>query len=59
MQYEAGSTIKNHCTNCYHDEQIITEIVPKEFSEKIVKMLWMECTKCGHTHSRLVQSADS
>ncbi|SDJ46786.1 hypothetical protein [Salimicrobium halophilum] len=58
MQYEVGSMIKNHCMNCYHDEQKIIEMVPNEFSEKVVKMLWMQCTKCGNTQSRLAQFDD-
>ncbi|SIS46277.1 hypothetical protein [Salimicrobium flavidum] len=54
-QYKIGSIIKNHCVQCFHDEQKVVEIVPKEFSEKIVEKLWTECTNCGKTHSRLVQ----
>ncbi|QAS51588.1 hypothetical protein HLI_04775 [Halobacillus litoralis] len=53
--YEVGSLIKNHCKNCYNDEQRIIKMVPKEFSEKVVHTLWTQCTSCGQNHTRFIQ----
>jgi len=57
-QYEVGSLIKNHCINCHNDEQTIIKVVPKEFSEKVINTLWIQCIKCGQNHSRLTSLND-
>lgn len=53
--YEIGTRVHDHCLNCFSNEQKVVEVVSKEFTDRVVETLWLQCINCGKLHSRLVQ----
>ncbi|MYL53760.1 hypothetical protein GLW08_10470 [Pontibacillus yanchengensis] len=53
-KYQIRKLYKKRCTNCLHDELVIIKVLPNEFTDKTVYMLWLQCSECGTNDNELV-----
>ncbi|MGI8314307.1 hypothetical protein [Halobacillus mangrovi] len=51
---QSGQHIQKRCTNCFHDKMEIIKVSERDFNEKVVYMLWIQCPECGTNDSELV-----